>query len=137
MPSMSAGVSPASSMAASAACVASVSTLRPELFEKSVEPIPTMAHLSLWSKPSFPLIGDRLARRPGRLPGRSPAEHRAGADARRPVHVREGDPRVPRDLTAARVAAQLQDVLVHLPEAGGADRLAVGEAAAVGVDRQA
>ena len=33
-------------------------------------------------------------------------------------------------------AAQLHDDLVHLPQARRADRLAVGDAAAVGVDRQ-
>ena len=41
MPSMSGGVSPASLIAASAAWVASVRSLRPESREKSVAPIPT------------------------------------------------------------------------------------------------
>ena len=48
IPSMSFGVSPASSIAASAAWVASVRSLRPELREKSVAPMPTIAHRSRW-----------------------------------------------------------------------------------------
>ena len=43
MPSTSAGVSPASSSASSTASAASRSSLRPEFFEKSVAPIPTIA----------------------------------------------------------------------------------------------
>ena len=46
MPSMSRGVSPASSMAARAAWVARVRSLRPELREKSVAPMPAIAHRS-------------------------------------------------------------------------------------------
>ena len=45
MPSTSAGVRPASSSASSTASDASRSSLRPEFFEKSVAPIPTMAAL--------------------------------------------------------------------------------------------
>src|SRR5436190_17453869 len=40
------------------------------------------------------------------------------------------------DLAAVGAAAQLLDVLVDLPQARGADRLATGQAAAVGVHRQ-
>ena len=40
------------------------------------------------------------------------------------------------DLSIARLAPQLGDDLVHLAQAGGADRLAVRDAATVGVDRQ-
>src|SRR4051812_47633908 len=40
------------------------------------------------------------------------------------------------DLTAFGAAAQLLDVLVDLAQAGRADRLAAGQAPAVGVDRQ-
>ena len=43
MPSTSAGVRPASSSASSTASAASRSSLRPEFFEKSVAPIPTIA----------------------------------------------------------------------------------------------
>src|SRR5688500_5857511 len=43
MPSMSAGVSPASRMAASDASAASCSSLRPEFFENSVCPMPAIA----------------------------------------------------------------------------------------------
>src|SRR5882757_11301335 len=43
MPSTSAGVSPASSSASSTASEASRSSLRPEFFEKSVAPMPTIA----------------------------------------------------------------------------------------------
>ena len=42
-PSMSAGVSPASAIAAATASAASCSSLRPECFENSVWPMPTMA----------------------------------------------------------------------------------------------
>src|SRR3954463_14673794 len=45
MPSTSAGVTPASSSASSTASAASRSSLRPEFFEKSVAPIPTIAAL--------------------------------------------------------------------------------------------
>ena len=52
MPSMSCGVSPASAIAASDACVASVSTLRPESRLKSVWPMPEIAQRSRWWNPS-------------------------------------------------------------------------------------
>ena len=45
MPSTSAGVRPASSRASSTASAASLSSLRPEFFEKSVAPMPAMAAL--------------------------------------------------------------------------------------------
>ena len=45
MPSTSAGVRPASSSASSTASAASRSSLRPEFFEKSVAPMPTIAAL--------------------------------------------------------------------------------------------
>ena len=47
IPSTSAGVSPASSIAAFTASLASCSSERPEFFENSVCPIPTMAASSL------------------------------------------------------------------------------------------
>ena len=53
-----------------------------------------------------------------------------------PVHVGEADLRLPGHLAVAGLAAQLRDDLVDLAQAGGADGLAVGDAAAVGVDRQ-
>src|SRR5204863_3717309 len=40
------------------------------------------------------------------------------------------------DLTLPGLTAELGDDLVHLAQAGGTDRLAVGDAAAVGVDRE-
>src|SRR4051812_35766229 len=42
-PSISLGLMPASSHAASTACTASISSERPESFEKSVAPMPAMA----------------------------------------------------------------------------------------------
>ena len=48
MPSTSAAESPASASAASDASVARLSSLRPESREKSVAPIPAMAHRSRW-----------------------------------------------------------------------------------------
>ena len=63
-------------------------------------------------------------------------QHRAGADARRAVDVGEAEPRRAGDLSLAGLAPQLRYDLVDLAEPGRADRLAVGDAAAVGVDRQ-
>src|SRR4051795_6304364 len=57
----------------------------------------------------------------------------ARADSWGAVDVGEGGSGVAGDLAGACLAAQLQDALVDLAEAGGADGLAVGEAAAVGV----
>ena len=57
-------------------------------------------------------------------------------DARCAVHVGVGHLRIARDLVLAGVAAQLQHVLVDLAQSRGADRLAIGQAAAVGVDRE-
>src|SRR4051812_15939126 len=57
----------------------------------------------------------------------------AGADAWGAVDVGEGGFGVVGDLAEAGLAAQLQDALVDLAEAGGADGFAVGQAAAVGV----
>ena len=48
----------------------------------------------------------------------------------------EADLRGSGHLSCAGAALQLQDDLVHLPQSGRADRLAVGQAAAVGIDRQ-
>src|SRR3954447_12140144 len=70
------------------------------------------------------------------MEGYLPCEHGAGADAGGAVDLREPDAARPGDLAVARLAAQLQDDLVHLAQARRADRLAVGEAAAVGVDGQ-
>src|SRR3954452_6448574 len=64
-------------------------------------------------------------------------EHGAGADAGGAVDLREPYARRAGHLTRAGLAPQLQHDLVDLAQAGRADRLAVGEAAAVGVDRQA
>ena len=47
-----------------------------------------------------------------------------------------GKPRRTFYLPAASVTAQLQAVFIHLAQAGGTDRLAIGNAAAVGIDRQ-
>src|SRR4051794_14276831 len=60
----------------------------------------------------------------------------AGGDAGCAVDLAEGGGRVTGDLPGAGGPAQLQRVLVDLAQAAGADRLAVGQAAAVGVDRQ-
>src|SRR5439155_19652752 len=75
--------------------------------------------------------------RPAGPRDRSAAEHGARADAWRAVDLGEADPRGPGDLALARLAAQLEYHLVHLAQAGRADRLAVRQAAAVRVDRQA
>src|SRR5205085_4451544 len=69
-------------------------------------------------------------------PRSSHGEHGARADARRAVDLGEPDAAPAGDLPVARVAAQLQNDLVHLAQAGRADRLAVGQAATVGVDRE-
>ena len=71
-----------------------------------------------------------------RAPQPSDGQHGARADAGRAVDLREADPAAAGDLAVAGVAAQLQHDLVDLAQPGRADRLAVGEAAAVGVDRQ-
>src|SRR5512132_2669843 len=67
----------------------------------------------------------------------SAAEHGAGADAGGTVDLREADAMRAGDLALAGLAAQLQDDLVDLWQAGRPDRLAVGRTAAVGVHRQA
>src|SRR3546814_7081690 len=66
----------------------------------------------------------------------STAEHRAGTDARRAVHVREAGLRAAGDLTVTGVTPQLQDGLEDLSQAGGPDGFPVGDHAAVGVDGQ-
>ena len=71
-----------------------------------------------------PSSASRLERQDGRRRG-----------AGRAVDLREADPRVARHLAVAGLAAQLAHQLVHLPQARGADRLAVGDQPAVGVDR--
>ena len=66
-----------------------------------------------------------------------PAEHGARRDAGRTINVGErggADRRAPG--ARRRRAAQLDHRLVDLAQPRGADRLAVGQAAAVGVDRQ-
>src|SRR4051794_31019876 len=63
-------------------------------------------------------------------------EHGAGADAGGAVDLREPYARRAGHLTRAGLAPQLQHDLVDLAQPGRADRLAVGEAAAVRVDRQ-
>ena len=65
-----------------------------------------------------------------------PTQDRDRRGARRPVELGQGDPRLVGYLPIARGAAQLVHQLEHLPQSGCADRLAVGEQAAVGVDRQ-
>src|ERR1700756_2491064 len=52
------------------------------------------------------------------------------------VQMRVADRGLPWYLPGARGAAQLQDDLVDLAQARGADRLAIADQAAVGVDRQ-
>ena len=52
-----------------------------------------------------------------------------------PVELGEPDPRFPRHLAVAGLAAQLPHQLVNLAQARSADRLAVGDQAAVGVHR--
>src|SRR5258707_11537644 len=66
----------------------------------------------------------------------SAAEDGAGADAGRAVDMGEADPGVARHLAVAGRAPELGHDLVDLPEPRCADRFAVGQAAAVGVDRQ-
>src|SRR3954471_17810384 len=63
-------------------------------------------------------------------------QHGARTDAGRAVDVGEAEPGCAGDLTVAGLSAQLGADLVHLPQTGGADGLAVGDAAAVGVDRE-
>ena len=60
----------------------------------------------------------------------------AGADAGRAVDVGEADAGLARHLAFAGVAPQLEHDLVDLAQPRRTDRLAVGEAAAVGVDRE-
>src|ERR1044071_9347593 len=54
---------------------------------------------------------------------------------RRAVQLSESDTRFAGDLAVARLAAQLPYQFMNLAQAGRADRLAVGDQAAVGVDR--
>src|SRR5581483_5315389 len=68
---------------------------------------------------------------------RSAREDRAGTDAGGAVDLRVAHARVARNLARAGVAPQLEADLVDLPKARRADRLAVGDQPAVGVDRQA
>src|SRR5829696_1549096 len=66
--------------------------------------------------------------------------HRQDRDARRArgaVELGVADPGRARHLAVASLASQLQHELVHLPEAGRAHRLPVGDEPAVGVHRQA
>ena len=67
----------------------------------------------------------------------SGAQDGARADSGGAVDLGEADPCRPGHLPVARVAAKLQGDLMHLPQAGGPDRLATRQAAAVGVDREA
>ena len=126
MPSMSFGVSPASSMAASAAWVASVRSLRPELREKSVAPMPTIAHRSRWwnsaHQHSLPCRGRGAEHFGGVLaqlrgpPGRDAVERREPQrrpwiERRRDVGVLDFDEEAPR-----------QEVLVVEQVVGRVDR---------------
>src|SRR3954451_7573741 len=63
----------------------------------------------------------------------SPAQHGAGAHARRTVDMCESDARRSGHLVTGRAALELTHYLVHLPQARGADRLAVGQAPAIRV----
>jgi hypothetical protein len=64
------------------------------------------------------------------------AQDRCRRGARGAVDLSQPDLRVSRHLPIAALAAQLAHQFVHLPQARGADRLAVGDQSAVGVDRQ-
>ena len=64
-------------------------------------------------------------------------EDRDAGGAGRAVELRVADLRIAGHLPVAGLAAQLQHDLVHLPQARRADRLAVRDEAAVGVDRAA
>src|SRR6266536_308238 len=77
-----------------------------------------------------------FARSWGCEPRRSRREHRARADSRRAVDMRECDLGLAGDLPVAGIASELDDALVDLPEARRPDRLAVRDAAAVGIDRE-
>src|SRR5206468_12123814 len=66
----------------------------------------------------------------------SDREHGAGTHAGSAVDLREADAAAARDLPLAGLAPPPKDDLVNLGQPGGADRVAVGQAAAVGVDRQ-
>src|SRR5215213_3931382 len=79
--------------------------------------------------PHGPVAVRRLAR--------SAAEHRARADPGRAVDLGEADAGGAGDLALPGLTAELEDDLVDLAQARGADRLAVGQAAAVCVDGQA
>src|SRR6185437_16443419 len=65
----------------------------------------------------------------------SAGEDRGGGGAGSPVDLGVADPRITFDLTVAGLAAELEHEFVDLAEAGGPDRFAVGDEAAVGVDR--
>src|SRR3546814_2044795 len=65
-----------------------------------------------------------------------PREDRDGGGAGRAIDLRVADARVAGHLAIAGLAPQLEHQLVHLTEPGGADRLAVGDEPAVGVDGQ-
>src|SRR5439155_15496182 len=82
--------------------------------------------------------GDRLSTGSASSATVSPScrQDRDAREAGSAVDVGERRARRAGDLAHAGVTAELQDVLVHLPQTGRADRLAVGEAAAVGVHRQ-
>ena len=58
-----------------------------------------------------------------------------GGDAGGPVDLGVADARVALDLAVAGLTAELEHKLVDLAEAGGADRLTVGDEAAIGIDR--
>src|SRR5699024_5957232 len=75
----------------------------------------------------------RAALRSGRS-SLSPFQDCAGADTWRSVDMGEPEARATGGLPVAGLAAQLGDYLVDLTQSGGSDRLAVGQAAAVGVD---
>jgi hypothetical protein len=64
-------------------------------------------------------------------------ENGAGTDARGAVNLGEADAARSGDLPIAGLAAQLEHDLVHLPQTGRANRLAVGETTAIRVDRKA
>ena len=68
---------------------------------------------------------------------RSGREDRHAGGAGRAVELRVPDLRVAGHLAVARLPAQLEHDLVHLAQPRGADRLAVGDEPAVGVDGQA
>ena len=144
MPSMSPGTRPASSMAASAACVARVRSLRPDSREKSVAPIPTMAQRSrcenassaIRNRPSRRLEASSSTLSPCARPAGRPLH---GRPRRRPRSGTAGPGRGPAGtsscstVTKKSLATQVLVVEQVVGGVGDADRQPAGLAVVVGL----